>query len=96
MASTGSKRKDPIVPEFANEPHTKKQKKSKTSKNASIDTDERGSSSKRSNKDEFQRVKAQMTVNIPPLYSGPGRPREAVLEMLDSMLMRSVKIHYAI
>jgi hypothetical protein len=39
---------------------------------------------------EFTSVNARMTVTIPPLYSGPGRPRQAVLEMLDGMLMRFV------
>jgi hypothetical protein len=39
---------------------------------------------------EFKSVNARMTVTIPPLYSGPGRPRQAVLEMLDGMLMRFV------
>lgn len=39
---------------------------------------------------EFKNINARMSVTIPPLYSGPGRPHQAVLEMLDGMLMQYV------
>jgi hypothetical protein len=77
----------------------KKLKKSKRAGEALEIPEQHKPSSKKKAKDkdqdhasglEFKSVNARMTVTIPPLYSGPGRPRQAVLEMLDGMLMRFV------
>lgn len=75
-----TKRKEPPSGDTHERIQAKKIKKHKSRNN---DTRQSSGSS-----EEFTVVSARMTVTIPPLYSGPGRPRQAVEEMLDSMLMR--------
>lgn len=85
------KRKD--APEAIEQPLAKKAKRSKTSKHdAGQDHDRNLQTSMHTKKknDEFRTLQAHMTVNIPASYTGPGRPRQAVLEMLDSILMQLV------
>ncbi|KAG8808035.1 hypothetical protein FRC19_006162, partial [Serendipita sp. 401] len=87
MDSKGHKRKQRPELEEAGQPSAKKAKKAKTRESR------KGHSTtvvSETGKEEFSNVNAQMTITIPPLYSGPGRPRQAALEMLDSMIMRYV------
>ncbi len=87
MENTGHKRKK--GPELE-EPLAKKAKKSKHKAKDGRGEHSEVHGSNHDRKAEFRTVDARMTVNIPPVYSGPGRPRQAVLEMLDSMIMRYV------
>lgn len=84
---TMTKRKDPPSNDTHEQTPVKKAKKHKSEKSGG----HRGHESSRSSK-EFMVVQARMNVTIPPLYSGPGRPRQAVEEMLDSMLMKLVPL----
>ncbi|KAG8834714.1 hypothetical protein FRC17_007620 [Serendipita sp. 399] len=90
MDTKGSKRKERSELEVSGQPLTKKPKKSKEKTRESrkelpaIGTSEGGK------REEFTSVDAQMTITIPPPYSGPGRPRQAAQEMLDSMIMRYI------
>lgn len=91
LPSHHQKRKE--APEAINQPLTKKAKRSKTGKHITGQDHDRNfpsTSHKEKKSEEFRTLQAHMAVNIPAVYTGPGRPRQAVLEMLDSILMQLV------
>ena len=93
MALLGHPQKRKEAPEAIDQPLGKKAKRSKTAKHVAGQGHDRNFpsiSSKKKKIEEFRTLKAHMTMNIPAVYTGPGRPRQAVLEMLDSILMQLV------
>jgi hypothetical protein len=93
MALLGHSQKRKEAPEAIDQPLAKKAKRSKTAKHIAGQDHDRNFpsiSSKKKKSEEFRTLTAHMTVNIPAVYTGPGRPRQAVLEMLDSILMQLV------
>jgi len=93
MALSGHRQKRKEAPEVIEQPVAKKAKRSKTAKHITGQDHDRKlqpTSHKKKKNKEFRMIRAQMTMNIPAVYTGPGRPRQAVLEMLDSILMQSV------
>ncbi|KAG8805535.1 hypothetical protein FRC17_005466 [Serendipita sp. 399] len=87
MDIKGSKRKERPELEVSGQPLTKKPKKSKEKTRESRKELPAKGNSEGGKREEFTSVDAQMTITIPPPYSGPGRPRQAAQEMLDSMIM---------
>ncbi|KIM26942.1 hypothetical protein M408DRAFT_24965 [Serendipita vermifera MAFF 305830] len=91
LLNNQQKRKD--APEAIEQPLAKKAKRSKSAKLIPGQDHDRAlnpSAHKKKNRDEFRMLQAHMSVNIPASYTGPGKPRQAVLEMLDSILMQYI------